>query len=464
MGESAQRPSSGPGPVGKNFSWILLTAQYTTFVLLLHYSRVMPSTNGKRYLTSTAVFFNEVVKLAISLTIALYEVSKTAPPSVPATSLFFSLTSAVFSGDSWKLAIPACLYTLANSLQYVALSNLQAAPFQVTYQLKLIATAIFSVILLNRSISLRRWGLLLLLLVGVGLVQMPISSSGDISLQEEAAAHHAFPRSLEEWKAAKLDRPNLHKRSATYEGIEEDMMTAFPRMNAVVGLLATLGACVASSLASVYFEKVLKDSAKSTSLWVRNVQLAVYSIFPALFIGVVFLDGEKIAANGFFGGYNWAVWSTVVTQAIGGIATSFCIGHAYRDAKNVATATSIFLTTLGSIWLFEFELTGNFILGTFAVLVATYLCEDPNSASSTGKRQGLRPPPIRIDQYEKESKSDDFSPASPPPNEFSIKLPGTPFLSDAGLSTSRPTSPGHARINAARTASGGYFDKQLRDQ
>ncbi|KAB8229776.1 putative UDP-galactose transporter [Aspergillus alliaceus] len=464
MGESAQRPSSGPAPGWKNFSWVLLTAHYTTFVLLLHYSRVMPSTNGKRYLTSTAVFFNEVVKLAISLTIALYEVSKTAPPSVPATSLFFSLTAAVFSGDSWKLAIPASLYTLANSLQYIALSNLQAAPFQVTYQLKLIATAVLSVIILNRNISLRKWGLMLLLLVGVGLVQIPINGSGDVSLQDEAA-HHAFPRSLEEWKAAKIDRPNLHKRSATYEGIEEDMMTAFPRMNAVVGLLATVGACIASSLAGVYFEKVLKDSAKSTSLWVRNVQLAVYSIFPALFIGVIFLDGEKIAANGFFGGYNWAVWSTVIVQAIGGIATSFCIGHAYRDTKNVATATSIFLTTLGSIWLFEFELTGNFILGTFSVLVATYLCEDPGgSASSPVKRQGLRPPPIHVDHYEKDSKSDDVSPASPPPNEFSIKLPGTPFLSDAGLSTSRPTSPGHVRVNAARTASGGYFDKQLHDQ
>ncbi|KAB8079479.1 nucleotide-sugar transporter-domain-containing protein [Aspergillus leporis] len=463
MGENAQHSSSGPVPTWKNFSWILLTVQYTTFVLLLHYSRAIPPTDGKRYLTSTAVFFNEIVKLAISLTMALYEVSKTAPPTVPATSLFFSLTSAVFSGDSWKLAIPASLYTLANSLQYIALSNLQAAPFQVTYQLKLIATAILSVIFLNRSVSLRRWGLLLLLLVGVGLVQIPLSKSGDVSLQDEVA-HHAFPRSLEEWKAAKLNQPNLHKRSATYEGIEEDMMTAFPRMNAVVGLLATVGACVASSLAGVYLEKVLKDSAKSMSLWVRNVQLAVYSIFPALFIGVVFLDGEKIAANGFFGGYNWTVWSTVIVQAIGGIATSFCIGHAYRDTRNVATATSIFLTTLGSIWLFEFELTGNFILGMFAVLAATYLCEDPSSAVNSGKRQGPRPPPIRIDHYEKDFKSDDVSPASPPLNEFSIKLPGTPFLSDAGLSTSRPTSPGHVRINAARTTSGGYFDKQLRDQ
>ncbi|RAH84442.1 putative UDP-galactose transporter [Aspergillus japonicus CBS 114.51] len=462
MGETAARRSAGLGTTMKNASWVLLTAQYTAFVLLSHYSRVMPPAGGRRYLTSTAVFFNEVAKLAISLTIALYEVSKTAPPSVPATSLFFSLTSAVFSGDSWKLAIPACLYTLANSLQYIALSNLQAATFQVSYQLKLLVTAIFSLFVFRRSISLRKWGLLVLLVIGVALVQMPNASVDEAHFDE--AAHLSFPRSLEEWKAAKLGRENLHKRSATYEGIEEDILTANPRLNGTIGLLATVGACVASGLAGVYFEKVIQDSAKTTSLWVRNVQLAVYSIFPALFIGVVFLDGEKVAANGFFDGYNWAVWSTVIVQALGGIATSFCIGYAYRDAKNIATAASIVLTTLASTWLFEFELTANFLLGSFAVLVTTCLCEESSANPVKAQRQTLRPPPIRVDRYEKDNKSGEASPASPSPNEISIKLPGTPFLSDAGLSTSRPTSPGHVRVSAGRTPSGGYFEKHPRDQ
>ncbi|KAH1476407.1 hypothetical protein KXX06_005656, partial [Aspergillus fumigatus] len=129
----------------------------------------MPPTGGKRYLTSTAVFLNEVTKLAISLTVALYEVSRSAPPSMPATSLLSSLTGTVFSGDSWKLAIPASLYTLANSLQYIALSNLQAANFQVMYQLKLLVGSICGLVLLKRAIPLRKWGFLILLLVGVYL-------------------------------------------------------------------------------------------------------------------------------------------------------------------------------------------------------------------------------------------------------------------------------------------------------
>lgn len=328
----------------------------------------MPPAGGKRYLPSTAVFLSEVVKLTISLTMALYEVSKTAPPSMPATSLFFSLTNAVFSGDSWKLAFPASLYTLANSLSYFALSNLPAATFQVMYQLKVVLAAIFSLGLLRRIIPLRNWGFLLLLVVGIIFVQMPDGSVKDETALEEETAHITFPRSLEEWRAAKA-AGNIYKRSATYEGIEEDLLTAFPRMNGAAGLLAALGACAAAALAGVYFEKVLQDSAKSTSPWIRNVQLAVYSLFPALFIGVVFLDGEQVAANGFFQGYNWAVWSTVVVQALGGITSSFSLLYASPVTKSLATTASILLSTLGSIWLFQFETTGNVCSNLSAILI-----------------------------------------------------------------------------------------------
>lgn len=316
----------------------------------------MPPTGGKRYLTSTAVFLNEVVKLGIALTMALYDVSKSAPSSMPATSLFCSLTGAVFSGDSWKLAIPASLGVLSNSLQYIALSNMRAATFQVSFQLQFLTTAIFGLIILRRSIGTRKWGLLLLLLVGVALVQIPDANSEQVPLQEDGSSLH-FPRSLEEWKAVKGGGSNLRKRSATYEGIEEDIQTADPRLNAAVGLLAIVGAALASGFSGVYFEKVLKDSSNHISLWVRNVQLAVYSISPALFIGVVFRDGDNIANDGFFQGYNWAVWCTIACQALGGVLTTFSICYGQRDPRCFATTASIIASIVGSVWLFEFELT-----------------------------------------------------------------------------------------------------------
>lgn len=144
---------------------------------IMHYSRIMPPVDGHRYFTSTAVFLNEVIKLALSLTMSLYEISSTLPASAPASALFSSLSTAVFTGDSWKLAIPAMLYTLQNSLQYIAVSNLDAATFQVTYQLKILTTALFSVMMLGRSLSLRKWLSLLLLMVGIAIVQIPAEAT-----------------------------------------------------------------------------------------------------------------------------------------------------------------------------------------------------------------------------------------------------------------------------------------------
>lgn len=160
----------------------------------------MPLVGGHRYFTSTAVFLNEVLKLAICLTAALYEISRNLSPSLPATSLFGALTSAVFTGDSWKLAIPASLYTLQNSLQYVAISNLDAATLQVTYQFKILPTAIFSVLILRRSLTAQKWAALALLMLGVAIVQIPVSSSSGVPPLKVAHSRIYLPRSLHDFK------------------------------------------------------------------------------------------------------------------------------------------------------------------------------------------------------------------------------------------------------------------------
>ena len=94
-----------------------------------------------RYFASTAVLLNEVLKLAISLTFALHEVSRSLAPQTPVTVLFEQVYNSVFSGDGWKLAIPAMLFTLENTLQYVALGNLDAVHFQILFQLKVWTTS-----------------------------------------------------------------------------------------------------------------------------------------------------------------------------------------------------------------------------------------------------------------------------------------------------------------------------------
>ena len=124
-------------------------------------------------------------------------------------------------------------------------------------------------------------------------------------------------------------------------GIQEDEGLINPQMNAILGLVAAISGCTVSAGASVYFEKILKDSNTPASLWIRNVQLAFYSLFPALFIGVMFVDGEEIAHHGFFVGYNWFVWVSIAFQALGGILVSLCVKYADNIAKSFAISISI---------------------------------------------------------------------------------------------------------------------------
>jgi UDP-sugar transporter A1/2/3 len=427
----------------------------------MHYSQTMPPINGQRYHASTAVFLNEVFKLAISLTLALYEimVSPEASQSTTILGIFEELASAVFTGDSWKMAIPAVLYTMQNSLQYFAAGNLDAATFQVTSQLKVLTTAVFSVILLGRVLDIRKWLSLVLLMVGVAVASYPVGFSGETvltikELRETLAPHP--PRNIWDLKAlGNAAAGQLTKRSATYEGIDEDFANQNPRVQASVGLIALTTACVLSGLAGVYFEKILKEPKKNVhtpSVWVRNVQLSFYSLWPALFIGVLFKDGEHIARDGFFAGYNSVVWTAVVMQALGGITVALVIKYADNIAKNFATSFSIILSFLASVSLFDFEITSlvsvkpdqdgsdpantaQYLLGTATVLGATYLY----STAETRASNTLRPPPINVSEYRRSGEKSYFD------LESIASVNRSPLPRGEAFSSSRPSTPSYER-------------------
>jgi hypothetical protein len=323
----------------------------------------MPPVNGHRYLPSTAVFLAELLKLALSLTISLTDISRTLPPSAPVTSLFSALVGAVFSGDSWKLALPAVLYTLSNSLTYVGVGNLSPATFMVVWQVRVLVTAVGIKVLLGRGLSARKWGALILLMVGVGIVVMGCAGGG-VGEDGMVESTRLFPKSLDFLGlGGSSTSKRMTKRSATYEGIAEDELMGNPalNLNKSLGVVATSLAAICSGFASVYFERILKDSVTSASpsLWIRNVQLAVYSLFPALFIGVVFLDGELIAKNGFFQGWSLVVWAAVGAQALGGVVAAFCVYYADCVVKNFATGGAIVASAVAGMWFFGGDVSGN---------------------------------------------------------------------------------------------------------
>lgn len=240
---------------------------------------------------------------------------------------------------------------------------------------QILTTALFSVTMLGRTLSSKQWIALVLLTMGVAIVQLPANDSSQYAPVKDSQDRFYYPRSFHELGqlsngAAEVAREltkrgmenfseGLVKRSATYEGIEEDLGLSKPKMNYSIGLTAVLVAAVISGLTGVYFEKVLKESKVHVTVWTRNVQLSFYSLFPALIFGVIFKDGEEISKNGFFIGYNSVVWTAIIFQALGGVLVAMCINYADNIAKNFATSISIILSFLFSVGFFEFPVTLN---------------------------------------------------------------------------------------------------------
>nr|AKN21637.1 slc35a-1 [Schmidtea mediterranea] len=306
----------------KYVSLVLLIFQTTALVLIMRYSR-MESGTSKKYISSTAVFMAEIIKLFTCISIICFQ------NQFKFKDTFNIIKSEIVGNyeDTLKLSVPSALYTIQNNLLYIALSNLDAATYQVTYQLKILTTAVFSVLLLNKKLKSFQWCSLVILMLGVSFVQWPSNSKrGNINL--------------------------------SFSG-------------QMIGLLSVLMACVSSGFAGVYFEKILKGS--SPSIWMRNIQLGLFGSVLGLF-GVLVTDWSEIRKSGFFQGYNWITWIVIILQAIGGLVIAVVIKYADNILKGFATSISIILSSIFSYYILsDFIPNTFFLIGTTFVLIATFL-------------------------------------------------------------------------------------------
>lgn len=309
----------------KLYCLTVMTLVAAAYTVALRYTRTV---SKDLYFSTTAVCLTEVIKLFLSIGMLARE-----------TGNFSRLRNTIVDHvirsprELLKLSVPSVVYAIQNNMAFIGLSNLDAAVYQVTYQLKIPCTALCTVLMLNRSLSRLQWFSVFMLCVGVTLVQ---------------------------WTPAE----------ATKVQVEQ---------NPFLGFMAIAVAVLCSGFAGVYFEKVLKSS--DTSLWVRNLQMYLSGIAITL-VGVFMNDGPQIMEKGFFFGYTpWVVF-VVVLSSVGGLYTSIVVKYTDNIMKGFSAAAAIVLSTVASVTLFGLQITATFAGGALLVCVSIYLYGLPKQDTS----------------------------------------------------------------------------------
>ncbi|XP_014209199.1 UDP-galactose translocator [Copidosoma floridanum] len=302
----------------KYISLVTLTLQNALVGLSMRYARTR---SGDMFLSSTAVFMAEVVKLVTCLFVVYFEEGSFV-------KFLRTLDSTIIKQpkDTLKVCVPSMVYVIQNNLLYISASNLDAATYQVSYQLKILTTAFFAVVILKKTLRRIQWGALVILLTGVILVQLA----------------QGGPQTVP-------------------SGIEQ---------NRLLGFTAALTACFLSGFAGIYFEKILKGS--EISIWMRNVQLSLLSL-PVGILTCYLNDGKVIQDQGFFFGYDGFVIYLIVLSACGGLIVAMVVKHADNILKGFATSLAIVISCVASIYLFDFQLTLQFTLGAALVICSIFM-------------------------------------------------------------------------------------------
>lgn len=84
-------------------------------------------------------------------------------------------------------------------------------------------------------------------------------------------------------------------------------------------------------------------------------------------------DGHTVREQGFFYGYDWAVWSAVLLQSLGGLLVAVVVKYADNILKGFATSGAIVLSCIISMYFFDFQLSAQFVIGAALVISSVYL-------------------------------------------------------------------------------------------
>ncbi|XP_062176938.1 CMP-sialic acid transporter 4-like isoform X1 [Alnus glutinosa] len=218
--------------------------------------------------------------------------------------------------------IPAALYLVKNLLQYYIFAYVDAPGYQILKNLNIISTGILYRIILKKKLSEIQWAAFILLCAGCTTAQL--KSNSDRVLQTP----------FQGWVMA-----------------------------IVMALL--------SGFAGVYTEAIIKKR-PTRNINVQNFWLYVFGmIFNA---GAILVqDFDAVMNKGFFHGYSFITVLMILNHALSGIAVSMVMKYADNIVKVYSTSVAMLLTAVVSVFLFGFDLSLAFFLGSTVVSVAVYL-------------------------------------------------------------------------------------------
>ncbi|KAI1726459.1 nucleotide-sugar transporter domain-containing protein [Ditylenchus destructor] len=296
-----------------------------------------------QFIKTVVILYNEILKLTVSLMFFVME-----KKSIRKT--LFDLRQCFIYDifDTPKVGVPAFIYIIQNFLLFVAVENLDAGTFMVTYQLKILTTALFTVTMLHRRLSIPQWISLLILIAGVAIVQksahesviQPISNSTKETVADSSTS---VPPSV----LSTMKTPVGHHQSP------------------LVGFITVIAACFLSGFAGIYFEKILKES--KVSLWLRNIQLSSLSI-PLAIVWIIVKDRDEVFNDGLMKGFDVVVWIVILLKALGGLVVAVVIKYADNILKEFATSLSIIVSCIASIFIFALYPRLLFVLGAALVI------------------------------------------------------------------------------------------------
>jgi UDP-sugar transporter A1/2/3 len=289
----------------------------------------------------------EIIKIGYSA----WVISKSLPEG---TSLFKHLEYLTLT--SQKMFVLALIYGAMNILSFISLRNISAGMFTILAQCKILTTASFSTILLNRQYSWTQWRALISLMLGVLLFSEPIW--GD---------------------------PN--KQSVVSQDAKP-----------FIGTMAVLVEVTLSGFASIYFEKVIKTDPLKLGIWDRNFQLALGSLPVYLF----FIAGDGGGEAGFFGGWSFLAFLLSSLGAAGGLLVALSIKYGDSILKTLATTGAIVLTGILDHCILGGPLTPSMMIAGLQVIIA--ICnytfdttpETPTNGGASSATVAAAPPPAPI--------------------------------------------------------------------